>query len=427
MALSWPWNWGWFGGIQREDDPGQVTETSSAGWTSFGTATSVLLERSYSMSSIVRACVREIACGISSAPLEIVDSEKAKAEEQTKNKPKPKPQAMPELQPNKDDGEEEDLGEDDKGAVIEDDESKEMLAMFYDHPMYDYQILIERMVNSLMLCGVVYAWETHGILIPCLASQVTPQVKGNTLLIDYYNVGQEHVSAKDMIATGFPCPHNYVLWSSPTASMWNLIQLDTQLSNFVAQMVHNRDLTGGVIELPKEATPDQIQRYLETMRQEKNRIGAGTLRVVAGTYRPPEPLEKYDFASLYMQLESRIAAGYGVPPICVGLRAGLEFATYANYKEARKAFYEETLQPIWTKLQRAFTKHFIGYDMGREFRFNTEHVTAQDVETDTGGDAGGGGSSEGQADVMDQKRGPKRGTRPQGNDRYSEPKGEVRG
>lgn len=45
--------------------------------------------------------------------------------------------------------------------------------------------------------------------------------------------------------------------------------------------------------------------------------------------------------------ETRIAAAAGVPPIIAGLSEGLDAATYSNYAQARRAFADLTLRPLW--------------------------------------------------------------------------------
>jgi hypothetical protein len=45
--------------------------------------------------------------------------------------------------------------------------------------------------------------------------------------------------------------------------------------------------------------------------------------------------------------ETRIAAAAGVPPIIVGLSEGLDAATYSNYGQARRAFADLTMRPLW--------------------------------------------------------------------------------
>ena len=45
--------------------------------------------------------------------------------------------------------------------------------------------------------------------------------------------------------------------------------------------------------------------------------------------------------------ETRIAAAAGVPPVIVGLSEGLQAATYSNYGQARRAFADGTMRPLW--------------------------------------------------------------------------------
>lgn len=49
--------------------------------------------------------------------------------------------------------------------------------------------------------------------------------------------------------------------------------------------------------------------------------------------------------------ESRICMILDVPPILVGAKIGLDRATYANYKEARGAWWEDSLMPLYMSYQ----------------------------------------------------------------------------
>lgn len=55
--------------------------------------------------------------------------------------------------------------------------------------------------------------------------------------------------------------------------------------------------------------------------------------------------DEMGFDGLDERNESRILGPFGVPPILIGSRIGLERATYANYKEARLAFWQDTMLP----------------------------------------------------------------------------------
>lgn len=50
-----------------------------------------------------------------------------------------------------------------------------------------------------------------------------------------------------------------------------------------------------------------------------------------------------------------ICQAFGVPPGLVGARIGLERNTFSNAAEMRKSFYEDTISPLWTRLDDVFT------------------------------------------------------------------------
>jgi len=52
--------------------------------------------------------------------------------------------------------------------------------------------------------------------------------------------------------------------------------------------------------------------------------------------------------------ETRICSVFGVPPVLVGANVGLERSTYNNYREARFAFFSETVAPLVTRIIRYF-------------------------------------------------------------------------
>ena len=80
-----------------------------------------------------------------------------------------------------------------------------------------------------------------------------------------------------------------------------------------------------------------------------------------------------DMSSVFGVSETRICMVFGVPPIVIGARIGLEFATYANYAAARRSFWEETMLPWYklnaTALNRGLRRHdaFAGYSIAYDF------------------------------------------------------------
>ncbi len=71
-------------------------------------------------------------------------------------------------------------------------------------------------------------------------------------------------------------------------------------------------------------------------------LGGGFDATVVGA-----DMKQLDFKATQGAGETRIAAAAGVPPIIVGLSEGLNAATYSNYGQARRAFADLTMRPLW--------------------------------------------------------------------------------
>ena len=71
-------------------------------------------------------------------------------------------------------------------------------------------------------------------------------------------------------------------------------------------------------------------------------LGGGADTAVVGN-----SLKDSSFTDVQGKGELRIASAAGVPPIIVGLAGGLDAATYSNYGQARRAFSDLTMRPLW--------------------------------------------------------------------------------
>lgn len=67
-------------------------------------------------------------------------------------------------------------------------------------------------------------------------------------------------------------------------------------------------------------------------------------------------IDEMAYPELRNLTEARICSAFGVPPIIIGANVGLEQATYSNYEQARKAFYEDTVVDLWARLDGALTR-----------------------------------------------------------------------
>jgi hypothetical protein len=69
--------------------------------------------------------------------------------------------------------------------------------------------------------------------------------------------------------------------------------------------------------------------------------------------------EQMDLKVLHRVPEERISAVLGVPAIVAGLGAGLDRSTYSNFREAREAFTEQKLLPLWRQLAAEITLQLV--------------------------------------------------------------------
>lgn len=128
---------------------------------------------------------------------------------------------------------------------------------------------------------------------------------------------------------------------------------DRLLANFAApglSLVFDKET-----EAIDEATADRLKSRI------KSAYGGDEIGAVS-VLSPGAKLESHGFSPEQMDMktlhrvpEERIAAVLGVPAIVAGLGAGLDRSTYSNFAEAREAFSEMKLVPLWRQVAETIT------------------------------------------------------------------------
>lgn len=93
-------------------------------------------------------------------------------------------------------------------------------------------------------------------------------------------------------------------------------------------------------------------------------------------------MREMDFGNLRSMSEARICSVFGVPPILAGIQIGLERSTFANYREAKKSFWEETMMPVFRKIRDKFQNELavdFGDDIEVDFDFSQVQALQEDV------------------------------------------------
>jgi HK97 family phage portal protein len=97
--------------------------------------------------------------------------------------------------------------------------------------------------------------------------------------------------------------------------------------------------------------------------------GGADLKVVG------QDFQQMDFVNTSTAVEARIASAAGVPPIIVGLKAGLDAATYSNYNMAMRAFADHTIRPLWNSAVAALAQ-IVPSPVGAELWYDDSGVAA---------------------------------------------------
>lgn len=98
-------------------------------------------------------------------------------------------------------------------------------------------------------------------------------------------------------------------------------------------------------------TPDTFNTWVDKMESTHAGLANAykTLYLAAGADAKVvgSDFKQIDFKEVQGHGETRIAAAARVPPVIVGLSEGLDAATYSNYAQAKRAFGDGTIRPLW--------------------------------------------------------------------------------
>ncbi len=97
-------------------------------------------------------------------------------------------------------------------------------------------------------------------------------------------------------------------------------------------------------------------------------------------------MDELAYPELRALLETHICSVFGVPPILIGIQAGLDASTYSNYAQARKAFFEDTISALWSRIAGAIGRALLpefGDATGVYGEFDTSRVVALQEDATT--------------------------------------------
>lgn len=213
--------------------------------------------------------------------------------------------------------------------------------------------------NAYWLCGLNGAGQPVEIW-PYHMGQVRP-VPGGPQWIRGYEFKDETgnwvpINPDEYLAVHFkwPLPDLTQPWiaQAPLRAVAAAVDVDSELDRYLYALLKNDAIPRTIIKFPKDSLMDPQSKAIMRAQWRERYSGdnLGDIAILddgAEVQRLSLDLEELAFGALRKVPETRIAAAFRVPPILAGLLVGLEHATYSNYKEARKAFTEDCLVPLW--------------------------------------------------------------------------------
>jgi HK97 family phage portal protein len=138
---------------------------------------------------------------------------------------------------------------------------------------------------------------------------------------------------------------------SPLKRLVRHLSTDEEADKFTDALLKNYAVPGLVVVVKdKTLTQSSAQEIKDRISQQFGSDRRGNIAVLnneASVSQFGFSPQQLDMQVLHRIPEERISAVLRVPAIVAGLGAGLDRATYANFKEAREAFTESTLVPSW--------------------------------------------------------------------------------
>ncbi len=260
------------------------------------------------------------------------------------------------------------------------------------NPRHSRDDVLKYFIVRLLCVGRAYLWKwrykTHSDIAqlwPIPSSWVREIPGAGDNLIDHYEVRQVagvaiNVPSEDMVRMAFIDPSTMLDCVSPLQAAQHDYQLDMERENYLVEMLTNLHVPGLKFKTTRKLGEKEKQELRASINDNAGpgRRGHAVFPELGTDMEMMEPLKDLDWPGLTELTESRICAAFGVPPIIIGARVGLNRSTYANYETARKSFYAETLKPLWKAIGDSLTRDLCASEgeEGVRLDFDLDDITA---------------------------------------------------
>jgi HK97 family phage portal protein len=265
----------------------------------------------------------------------------------------------------------------------------------HPNPVFSLDTLLAYLTVSLHVEGNAY-WRKrragHAVrgnvveLWPISPTRITPYTRSGSsdFITSYEHIGAdgraEVIDPANIVHVRYGLDdRDHRLGSSPLKRLVAEISSDAQATHYADRLLANLAINGLTLSFDKDA-PVITQEQADELKARLAATFGGENAGAAAVLSPGATLSALGFSPEQMDLkvlhrvpEERISAVLGVPAIVAGLGAGLDRSTYSNFKEAREAFTEQTLIPLWRRIAGEITLQLVP-------DFTSDAVTVADFD-----------------------------------------------
>ena len=226
---------------------------------------------------------------------------------------------------------------------------------------YDF---LETLMTQLNIAGNVYVLKERGALgvvsLMLLRPDRVTVLPGRGYQYDVSGA-RYIIPDRDVGHLKFPNPQNDFYGLSPIQPLLKQISLDTSATDFTRTFFNNAGVPSGLLKLKRKInSADEAEKLRVQWRSQfqgtRNWHRIAILDEDATYETMGSSISQMEIPDLRVLSESRICSAFGVPPILVGANVGLQRSTFSNYREARESFWEETLLPMYRRVEQFMVK-----------------------------------------------------------------------
>lgn len=161
---------------------------------------------------------------------------------------------------------------------------------------------------------------------------------------------------------------------SPLSPAAQVADVDNIVTNFLNMFFTSGAMVTGILKYDVPLDEDKVSTIRRRWSEHyggHEKWGVGILDRGGDYKRVSLTFEEMGFDEVDARSETRILGPFGVAPILIGAKAGLERSTYSNYGQAREAVWEDTLVPELTWFETEYQQllngdgRFVQYDYSR--------------------------------------------------------------